>query len=181
MYACKSDPDATLQIDAAHANSIGEAYNVGLIEVTDTTSEGRSKMRNGMRWLLYKMEQRLSECTQIQLAPGRVVVELTIVRRRRKAMGSPTSAPTVLSADSDGGSSADRIMWPAKLGMTPGSASASKRGSMTSEARSSSSDLQWIVQGSGHTTSQAESLPASDDAVVDGAVVDSDLKPKSDA
>lgn len=60
MYACKSDPDAALQVDAAQANSVGEAYNVGLIEVTDTTSEGRSKMRNGMRWLLYKMEQRLS-------------------------------------------------------------------------------------------------------------------------
>jgi hypothetical protein len=59
MYACRSDPGAALQVEASHANSIGEAYNVGLIEVTDTTSEGRSKMRNGMRWLLFKMEQKL--------------------------------------------------------------------------------------------------------------------------
>ena len=58
MFACKSDPGAQLQVEAVYANSLGEPYNVGLIEISDATSDGRSKMRNGMRWLIYKMEQK---------------------------------------------------------------------------------------------------------------------------
>lgn len=72
ILACKSDPEAELQVDAAYANSLGEAYNVGLIEVTSQTLEGKSKMRNGLRWLLFKLEQRnrkssswLSEISQL--------------------------------------------------------------------------------------------------------------------
>jgi hypothetical protein len=61
ILACKSDPEAELQVDAAYANSLGEAYNVGLIEVTSVTLEGKSKMRNGLRWLLFKLEQRNRE------------------------------------------------------------------------------------------------------------------------
>lgn len=48
-------------MDAAYGNSLGEPYNIGLIEVTTATSEGKSKMRNGLRWLLYKLEQRVRE------------------------------------------------------------------------------------------------------------------------
>jgi hypothetical protein len=62
IMACKSDPGARLEVEAAYGNSLGEAYNVGLIEVTEVTEEGKSKMRNGMRWLLYKLEQRSREC-----------------------------------------------------------------------------------------------------------------------
>ena len=61
IMACKSDPGAKLEVEAAYGNSLGEAYNVGLIEVTEVTEEGKSKMRNGMRWLLYKLEQRSRE------------------------------------------------------------------------------------------------------------------------
>lgn len=58
MIACKTDPDAILEVEAAYGNSLGEPHGTGLIEVSSETSEGRSKMRNGLRWLLYKIEQR---------------------------------------------------------------------------------------------------------------------------
>ena len=64
LFACKSDLSTNVAIDPAHANSIAEPFNVGLIEVSDLSHDGRSKMRNGMRWLVYKLEQRLSESTQ---------------------------------------------------------------------------------------------------------------------
>jgi len=67
-------------------------------------------------------------------------------------------------------------MWPAKFGMTPGSAPESKRGSMTSDARSSSSDLQWIVQGSGNTASLLDTL-----ALSVGATPNGEVKAKTDA
>jgi hypothetical protein len=67
MFACKSDPDGPIDIEPAYGNSIGEPYNVGLIEVTTATSEGKSKMRNGLRWLLYKLEQRQRECGTLRL------------------------------------------------------------------------------------------------------------------
>jgi hypothetical protein len=60
MFACKSDPGpgVELEVDPSEADVIGQPINVGLIEVTETTSDGKSKMRNGLRWLLYKLEQR---------------------------------------------------------------------------------------------------------------------------
>ena len=58
IFACKSDLVDESQVPAATGNGIGEPFNVGLIEVSATTSEGKSKMRNGLRWLLYKIEQR---------------------------------------------------------------------------------------------------------------------------
>lgn len=58
VLACKSDPEVPLEVDAAYGNSLGEPYNVGLIEVTALSAEGKSKMRNGLRWLLFKLEQR---------------------------------------------------------------------------------------------------------------------------
>ena len=65
ILACKTDPDVELQVDARQGNAIGEPYNVGLIEVTATTAAGKSKMRNGLRWLLYKLEQKMRECSEL--------------------------------------------------------------------------------------------------------------------
>ena len=61
MFACKSDRGIAGQVEANHANSLGEPYNVGLIEVSENSSDGRSKMRNGMRWLIYKLELKSSQ------------------------------------------------------------------------------------------------------------------------
>jgi hypothetical protein len=69
IFACKSD--LALQVDAATGNALGEPHNVGLIEVTSETSEGRSKMRNGLRWLLHKLEQRQRKFYATRLTAGR--------------------------------------------------------------------------------------------------------------
>lgn len=58
LFGCKSDPETEPVVNPSEADAIGQPYNVGLIEVTQSTSDGRSKMRNGLRWLLYKLEQR---------------------------------------------------------------------------------------------------------------------------
>ncbi|BEI81843.1 hypothetical protein CcaverHIS002_0210030 [Cutaneotrichosporon cavernicola] len=57
LLACKSDPDKTLEVEAHVGDQIGHPYNVGLIEVTTATSQGKGKMRTGLRWLLYKLEE----------------------------------------------------------------------------------------------------------------------------
>jgi len=56
IFACKSE--GTTEVEPSMADVIGQPINVGLIEVTENTSDGKSKMRNGLRWLLYKLEQR---------------------------------------------------------------------------------------------------------------------------
>lgn len=61
LFACKSDPDKKLQVDAQVGDSIGQPYNVGLIEVTTATPQGKHKMRTGLRWLLYRLEERQSK------------------------------------------------------------------------------------------------------------------------
>jgi hypothetical protein len=55
IFACKSE--GTTEVEPSMADVIGQPINVGLIEVTENTSDGKSKMRNGLRWLLYKLEQ----------------------------------------------------------------------------------------------------------------------------
>ena len=61
MMACKSDGQGDhVQVDPAYANALGETHNIGLIEVTTASTEGRTKMRNGVRWLIHKLEQRAS-------------------------------------------------------------------------------------------------------------------------
>ncbi|WVQ82300.1 hypothetical protein IAT38_004428 [Cryptococcus sp. DSM 104549] len=77
LLACKSDPlspspaDSTptssTRVSASHGNSLGEPYNVGLIEVTTKTAEGKAKMKNALRWLLYKLEQRQRRQQRLQL------------------------------------------------------------------------------------------------------------------
>lgn len=62
LFACKSDPDKKLEVDAQVGDSIGQPYNVGLIEVTTAaTAQGKHKMRAGLRWLLYRLEERQRE------------------------------------------------------------------------------------------------------------------------
>ena len=57
MIACKSDPEVIPVVDPVHGNELSEPYNIGLIEVTKATAEGKTKMRNGLRWLLQRLEQ----------------------------------------------------------------------------------------------------------------------------
>lgn len=61
LFACKSDPDMPTEVDAQVGDSIGQPYNVGLIEVTTATKHGKHKMRTGLRWLLYRLEERHCE------------------------------------------------------------------------------------------------------------------------
>ncbi|ORY34095.1 ras guanine nucleotide exchange factor domain-containing protein [Naematelia encephala] len=136
LLACKSDPNAVLQVQPAQGNALGEPYNIGLIEVTITTPEGKSKMRNGLRWLLYKLEQRHH-------------------RRERKASNDSTGESSrtplnlsrpfdnLISPESDASSGTDRIMWHRqgkRLSATGGDGH-------VSDTRSSSSSLQWIMNG----------------------------------
>lgn len=66
LFGCKSDPDIKAAVDPSEADSFGQPFNVGLIEVTHLTSDGKSKMRNGLRWLLYKLEQRQREYSAVK-------------------------------------------------------------------------------------------------------------------
>lgn len=61
LLACKSDPDKKLEVEAHVGDQIGQPYNVGLIEVTTATSQGKHKMRTGLRWLLYRLEEKQRE------------------------------------------------------------------------------------------------------------------------
>lgn len=62
MFACKSDPDTTLQVEAHVGDQIGQPYNIGLIEVTTASAQGKHKMRTGLRWLLYRLEEQRRGC-----------------------------------------------------------------------------------------------------------------------
>ncbi|WRT66329.1 uncharacterized protein IL334_003284 [Kwoniella shivajii] len=139
MLACKSDLDAKLEVDAPLGNSIGEPFNVGLIEVTIQTSEGKSKMRNALRWILYKLEQR-----QRRQQRKHATTELTIPQHPP----SPSLASATLEAlspDSDTSSSADKIMWHQRgLNMTPTDQDGADG---LSDHRSSGSSLSWVTKG----------------------------------
>ncbi len=65
LLACKTDPDQTPEVDPWHGNALGQKQHVGLIEVTSLTTEGRGKMKNGLRWLLYKIEHRHRKSSQL--------------------------------------------------------------------------------------------------------------------
>ncbi|WVQ99369.1 hypothetical protein IAU59_006502 [Kwoniella sp. CBS 9459] len=147
ILACKSDPDSTLEVDAPHGNLIGEPFNVGLIEVTTQTSEGKSKMRNAFRWLMYKLEQRQRRQQR------RLVPPITIPSA--SAMPSPSLASATLEAltspDSDGSSAADKIMWHQRgLNMTPADGDGVDA---VSDHRSSGSSLSWMIKGPPPSTS----------------------------
>ncbi|WWC89349.1 uncharacterized protein L201_004271 [Kwoniella dendrophila CBS 6074] len=143
MLACKTDPDTKLEIDAHHGNSVGEPFNVGLIEVTTQTSEGKSKMRNALRWLVYKLEQR-----QRRQQRRQITNELMITSHHPPS--SPALASATLEAlsspvDSDASSSDNKIMWHHRGGfnMTP----ADRDQDGMSDHRSSGSSLNWVMKG----------------------------------
>ncbi|WVF71424.1 hypothetical protein IAT40_006228 [Kwoniella sp. CBS 6097] len=147
ILACKSDPDTSLEVDAPHGNLVGEPFNVGLIEVTTQTSEGKSKMRNAFRWLLYKLEQRQRR-QQRKLVPPIMIPSAS-------TMPSPSLASATLEAlaspDSDGSSAADKIMWHQRgLNMTPADGDGVDT---VSDHRSSGSSLGWMTKGPPPSTS----------------------------
>ncbi|KAK8864337.1 hypothetical protein IAR55_001584 [Kwoniella newhampshirensis] len=139
LLACKSDPDAQLAVEAPQGNAVGEPFNVGLIEVTTKTSEGKSKMRNGLRWLLYKLEQR-------QRRRQRKLASIVINPQPLVASGivTPTELDGVTSPDSDASSSGHWLMWRHRFEMTP----AETEADAASDHRSSSSSLQWMMKAS---------------------------------
>lgn len=65
LFACKSDPNKRFEVDAQVGDSIGQPYNVGLIEVTTATAQGKHKMRTGLRWLLYRLEERQRRAARV--------------------------------------------------------------------------------------------------------------------
>ncbi|OCF42931.1 hypothetical protein I317_03282 [Kwoniella heveanensis CBS 569] len=160
ILACKSDPGTPLEVDAPHGNQIGEPFNVGLIEVTTQTSEGKSKMRNAFRWLLYKLEQRQRRQQRKSVPP--------IPIPTASAFPSPSLASATLEAlaspDSDSSSAADRIMWHQRgLNMTPADGDGVDT---VSDHRSSGSSLGWVTKGPPPSTSiEPESKEGSEEVV----------------
>ncbi|KAL7421852.1 hypothetical protein Q5752_003623 [Cryptotrichosporon argae] len=131
LFACKSDPDAALQVEAAVGDAIGQPYNVGLIEVTTATVQGKAKMRTGLRWLLYKLEQRQRRDKR----RSRMANTLNI---QHALSSTPVPGPTT---DSDAGS-ADHVMWRPGHGMT----GASRVDGANDDRRSSTSSLGWMMK-----------------------------------
>nr|XP_019010932.1 uncharacterized protein I206_04237 [Kwoniella pini CBS 10737]OCF49713.1 hypothetical protein I206_04237 [Kwoniella pini CBS 10737] len=145
ILACKSDPDAQLEIDAHTGNSIGEPFNVGLIEVTTQNSEGKSKMRNALRWLIYKLEQRQRRQQRRLNADTSLIIPTN-------PPASPGLASATLEAlsspiDSDASSSENRIMWHRRNGFNMTPADQDQDGDGISDNRSSGSSLNWIAKG----------------------------------
>ena len=151
VLACKSDPDVQLEVDAEYCNSLAEPYNVGLIEVTSMTASGKGKMRNGLRWLLFKLEQRqrksnllcsFSDLIRLGGDDRNPTSELDI-----PSTTSPKDPPRpldiVTSPDSDVSSGGHGVMWSQNANRTSQSTE--------SESRSSSSSLQWMMKGPIHS------------------------------
>lgn len=162
LFACKSDPDKKLEVDAQVGDSIGQPYNVGLIEVTTSpTAQGKHKMRAGLRWLLYRLEERQRE-SHMAKGEGRAVVKppdrhpaLTMLlgRDARKALSlgcgaaaassqpSTSSSPRLITNDVE----SDSFPW--------------SRGHATtrddlSDTHSSASSLGWMMQQQAHQQQQ---------------------------
>ncbi|ODN79845.1 hypothetical protein L202_03739 [Cryptococcus amylolentus CBS 6039] len=126
LLACKSDPHEPLKVLAARGNTVGEPFNVGLIEVTEKTQEGKAKMRNALRWLLYKLEQRqrrqLRQLAALDI-PQALSTDSTLPSSADASSSATAAEPSSLdhlpSPDSDGESHADKLMWKKKLSLTP--------------------------------------------------------------
>nr|WVH01957.1 ras guanyl-nucleotide exchange factor [Naematelia aurantialba] len=147
LLGCKSDPDAVLEVAAADANALCQPYDIGLIEVTIATTEGKGKMHNAVRWLLFKLEQRQrrrerqsSVDSTAETAPAQL--------KTKTATMKPLDS--LVSPDSDASSGADRFMWYrrgpelGKSGHERGPGGHGGDGHV-SDTRSSSSSLQWIM------------------------------------
>ncbi|WWD17365.1 hypothetical protein CI109_101806 [Kwoniella shandongensis] len=145
ILACKSDPDANLEVDAPQGNAIGEPHNIGLIEVTTNTAEGKSKMRNALRWLLYKLEQRQRR-HQRKLA---TIVTTTQPFPSSSGTATPAELEGITSpTDSDASSSGHRLTWKHGLNMTSAETDGETASGhdAASDRRSSSSSMQWMVK-----------------------------------
>lgn len=140
VLACKSDPDKVLAVDPADTDALCQAHHVGLIEVTGATPEGCSKMRNALRWLLFKLEQRARRAARPSLpltetnAPASAPLPSTsaISRQRLHSLGSPI--------DSDASSGTDRLMWGRSPMRAPNGRNAGE------DTQSSSGSLGWVMQ-----------------------------------
>ncbi|WVO16238.1 hypothetical protein L204_103909 [Cryptococcus depauperatus] len=184
ILACKSDPDEPLQVDASYGNSIGEPFNVGLIEVTTKTPEGKVKMRNAIRWLLYKLEQRQRRQHK-QLTTLNIAQALTFGNNSNPSIGpgsgvtlSNATMETLASPDSDIDSAGHQLMWKRKMGVTPQSSEhviwdkpeqieisekKDKIGSqepngVQKDMRSSNSSLEWAIQSRGNAEVEKQIL-----------------------
>ncbi|KAL1413595.1 hypothetical protein Q8F55_001370 [Vanrija albida] len=155
LFACKSDPGKKTEVDAQVGDSIGHPYNVGLIEVTTATTQGKHKMRTGLRWLLYRLEER--QRREARRAAGRTSPD---------GAKSPSSPRPPSGLTSSGLTSDERAILRAK----------SRRGGRErrtesidgySDTHSSSSSLGWMIKnglGSSATSTEEshESTPTVD-------------------
>ncbi|WWC61836.1 uncharacterized protein I303_104421 [Kwoniella dejecticola CBS 10117] len=149
ILACKTDPEVQLEVDAHTGNSIGEPFNVGLIEVTTQTSEGKSKMRNALRWLIYKLEQRQRRHQRRLNTNPNANTSLIIPSNPPASPGLASATLEALSSpiDSDASSSENRIMWHRRNGFNMTPADQDQDGDEISDNRSSGSSLNWVMKG----------------------------------
>ncbi|KAK4687572.1 hypothetical protein P7C73_g2543, partial [Tremellales sp. Uapishka_1] len=136
ILACKSDPDVSHEVDAPSGNSLGEPYNVGLIEVSQATSEGKAKMRNALRWLLHKLEQRQRRQQR------KAAATVSLHPSPSPSTANPSASPKNNNTDSDT-STGSHLLWQQGHRMT---AIGADHDGMSSTP-SSSSSLQWMMTG----------------------------------
>lgn len=166
IFACKSETDATLEVDPSEADAYGQPFNVGLIEVTQSTSEGKSKMRNGLRWLIYKLEQRqrkLHHATTLHNGwdiyshgsgrEQRRLLTLDIEAEQQKHHLA-TRLDDVISPDSDASSGGHRLMYRRSMGVNTVEGDEDH-----SDKRSSSSSLGWMMKSPLRVTTNTEDKP----------------------
>lgn len=165
MFGCKSDPGRALAVDPAEADTLGQPFNVGLIEVTHATSEGKSKMRNGLRWLLYKLEQRQREssrprmriCDDVLNGTGREqrrLLALDIEAEQQRHIAARLEGVVSPPPESDASSGGHRLMYRRSLGMTTGDGDED-----ISDRRSSSSSLGWMMKSPLRVTTVEDAQP----------------------
>lgn len=158
LFGCKSDADIAPVVDPSEADIFGQPFNVGLIEVTHSTSDGKSKMRNGLRWLIYKLEQRQRKPLPCEIG-DRHTDQVGREQRRLLALDleleqqryASSLLDDITSPDSDASSGGHRLMYRRSLGMTPADAEED-----TSDKRSSSSSLQWMMKSPLRPTNMEE-------------------------
>ncbi|KAE8537841.1 hypothetical protein D1P53_005902 [Cryptococcus gattii VGV] len=120
ILACKSDPNTELRVTAAHGNSIGEPYNVGLIEGTTKTYEGKLKVRNAVRWLLISLKSGNKELSALNIGRSLVsgVQAPTSVGSNAITTSTTSTIGSLASPDSGVDSMGNRLMRKQTLSMT---------------------------------------------------------------
>jgi len=150
MLACKSDPDIAHRVAAVDGNALAEPFNIGLIEVTTATADGRGKIRNGLRWLLYKLEQRHRRpsmnigSNQMNGVSGRnrrePVVNSIIAPSPASSHHPSIYTETIKSPETDSSFGARRLVSHHHIGMS----ATNSTQSTDSEMRRNSSSLTWM-------------------------------------